>query len=213
MYFHTIILDIMIHQQVQVFMRYSKEVPSTVKVPKNVRLLKWLPQNDLLGHNKTRLFLTHGGANGQFEAVYHAVPMIVFPLFGDQPYNAKRGEYKGFAATMDILNFKPAELVNQINLFFSTNTYRTNIKKASGIFKSRQMNPRQKAVYWIEHVLEFGGRHLGSHALDMPWYQYLMLDIAALILVVVSVVLTIVFVWVKFVCMMFCRTKSKVKKD
>ena len=206
-------LDIMIYQQVQIFMRYSKEVPSTMKLPTNVKLIKWLPQNDLLGHNKTRLFLTHGGANGQFEAVYHAVPMIVFPLFGDQPYNAKRGEYKGFAATMDILNFKPAELVNQINLFFSTNTYRTNIKKASGIFKSRQMNPRQKAVYWIEHVLEFGGKHLRSHALDMPWYQYLMLDIAALLLAGLLLVFVVICISVQCICSMLCRTNMKAKKE
>ena len=54
------------------------------------------------------------------------------------------------------------------------------------------MNPRQTAVHWIEHVLEFGGKHLRSHALDLPWYQYLMLDIAALLLVVVSLVMTVI---------------------
>ena len=204
---------LVVFQQVQVFMRYTRYIPSTIKVPKHVKLLKWLPQNDLLGHNKTRLFLTHGGANGQFESVYHAVPMIIFPLFGDQPYNAKRAEYKGFALTMDILNFTPAELVSNIERFFSTDTYQANVELASRIFRCRDMNPRERAVYWIEHVLEFGGKHLRSHALDMPWYQYLMLDIAALCIVVLFVVMTIMFLWVKFVCMLFCRTKNKVKKD
>ena len=34
--------------------------------PSNVKFLSWLPQNDLLAHNKTKLFITHGGANGDF---------------------------------------------------------------------------------------------------------------------------------------------------
>ena len=49
-------------------------------LPDNVMALEWLPQNELLAHPKTKLFITHCGNNGQFEALYHAVPMIGFPL-------------------------------------------------------------------------------------------------------------------------------------
>ena len=56
----------------------------------NLFLMPWLPQNDLLEHNKTRLFISHCGNNGQFEALYHAVPIICLPVFGDQLYNAAR---------------------------------------------------------------------------------------------------------------------------
>ena len=59
-------------------------------VPSNVMLSKWLPQNDLLGHKKTRLFIAHGGNNGQMEGLYHGLPMIVMPFGGDQMYSAWR---------------------------------------------------------------------------------------------------------------------------
>jgi len=52
-------------------------------------VVPWLPQNDLLGHPATRAFLTHGGIHSLYEAVYHAVPMVVVPIGADQPDNAR----------------------------------------------------------------------------------------------------------------------------
>ena len=37
------------------------------KMPSNVKFMSWLPQNDLLAHNKTKLFITHGGMYGKVE--------------------------------------------------------------------------------------------------------------------------------------------------
>lgn len=174
-------------------MRYSQEVTDALKVPDNVKLLSWLPQNDLLGHKSTQLFITHGGANSQFEALFHAVPMIVFPLFGDQPYNAKRGEYKGYSLTMDILSFTPEQLVTNIRRITHHNSsYSSNIQKGSAIFRSSHLDPRKRALHWIEHVMQYGGEHLRSYALDMPWYQYLMLDVGLCYLCILSVILVLI---------------------
>ena len=46
------------------------------KIVGNVMYLPWIPQNDLLGHINTKIFITHFGDKGQFEALYHGVPMI-----------------------------------------------------------------------------------------------------------------------------------------
>ena len=35
-----------------------------------------MPQNDLLGHERMRAFLTHGGGNSMYESAYHGVPLI-----------------------------------------------------------------------------------------------------------------------------------------
>ena len=72
-------------------------VPEGWTVPKNVHIRSWLPQNDVLGHPNTRLFITHCGNGGQYEAVYHGVPMLGFPLFAEQHVNAQRSFRKGKA--------------------------------------------------------------------------------------------------------------------
>lgn len=45
--------------------------------------------------------MTHGGTNGLYEAVYHAVPLVGIPLFADQPYNLDRLSRRGAAIILD----------------------------------------------------------------------------------------------------------------
>ena len=61
-----------------------------IKIPSNIKLMSWLPQQDLLGHKQIRLFVTHAGLASIEEAVYHGVPLIALPVFGDQPWNAQK---------------------------------------------------------------------------------------------------------------------------
>ena len=192
--------------------RYRLDFPDNVS--SHITLRKWLPQNDLLGNPKIKLFITHGGANSQFESLYHSVPMITFPIFGDQPYNARRTQSKGVAITMNVHTFSADDLTKNILHMASNNSYQTKIEKLSKIYRSRPMSAKQRAVYWIEHVLEYGGDHLMSSALDMPWYEYLMLDIAALI---ITIMIIIICIFYKLLSMTIYRLafsyKSKQKKE
>ena len=47
--------------------------------PENLFLSNWVPQREILSHPKTKLFLTHCGANGVIEAIYFGVAMLGFP--------------------------------------------------------------------------------------------------------------------------------------
>ena len=169
--------------------RYLQEYPKSI--PSHIKLMRWIPQNDLLGHPKVKLFITHGGANGQFEALYNSVPMITMPMFADQPYNARRAEVKGISLTVNIRELKADILVSSIREILFNNSYQENIDRLSQLYRSRPMTPTQRAAYWVDHILEFGGDHMHSSALDMPWYQYLMLDILTLVLLSLSIIVLI----------------------
>ncbi|KAI0213331.1 UDP-glucuronosyltransferase 2B15, partial [Lamellibrachia satsuma] len=146
-------------------------------------MLPWLPQNDLLGHPNTVLFITHCGNNGQYESLYHGVPMIGFPLFSDQHHNAFRMVDHGYGIDMNILTFTANELVNNIHKVLHEKSFKMATQKASDILKSRPMTTQDTAAYWVEHVLKYGGEHLRTGAMDMPLYQFLMLDILLFVLV------------------------------
>ena len=62
----------------------------------------WLPQNSVLGHRNCQVFVTHCGLNGQYQGLYHAVPMLGLPMFYDQFEVANNMVLKGFGINMDI---------------------------------------------------------------------------------------------------------------
>ena len=180
-------------------------------LPSNIHVLPWLPQNDLLGHPNIRLFVTHSGNNGQFEALYHGVPMIGIPVFGDQPYNAIRMQAKGFGIKMSLSGLDSTELVKNIRTVLDNRSFSDNIKLASKIYKSRPLNARERAVYWIEHVLSFGTEHLHSPGIHLPWYQYWVLDVLCFLFSVISVI-SVVFICMIRSCLRACCGKKQKQK-
>nr|XP_012616450.2 UDP-glucuronosyltransferase 2B31-like [Microcebus murinus] len=96
----------------KVLWRFHGKKPDTLGP--NTRLYKWLPQNDLLGHPKTKTFITHGGTNGIYEAIYHGVPMVGIPLFADQPDNIVHMKAKGAAVRVDFNTMSSADLLSAL---------------------------------------------------------------------------------------------------
>ena len=79
---------------------------------KNIKTMSWLPQNDILGHSKVKLFFGHGGISGLFESIYHGVPLVIAPFFGDQFANANTAKHIGIAEKVDLKSITADELVH-----------------------------------------------------------------------------------------------------
>ena len=84
-----------------VIWRLKIQLDQQIKLPSNVHVFPWLPQNSLLAHPNTRLFITHCGNGGQHEAAYHGVPMLGVPLFAEQSHNALRMVHHRIGLQMD----------------------------------------------------------------------------------------------------------------
>ncbi|KAL4112237.1 hypothetical protein QTP88_016062 [Uroleucon formosanum] len=162
--------------------------------PKNVMTRKWFPQREILLHPKVKLFISHGGMSGVYETVDGGVPVLGFPVFYDQPRNIENLVLNGMAISMNLLSITTEKLSNAISELINNEKYAKNAKIASDRFKDRPMTPQQSVVYWTEYVIRHkGASHLKSHALNLTWYQYFMLDIIAVALVFVFLVTFVVF--------------------
>ena len=67
---------------------------------KNINVMDWLPQNDLLAHKDIKAFVSHVGHNSLYESAYHGVPLVCFPPFAEQHANAKKVEHLGLGLTV-----------------------------------------------------------------------------------------------------------------
>uniref|UniRef100_A0A3Q3QCM6 UDP-glucuronosyltransferase n=1 Tax=Monopterus albus TaxID=43700 RepID=A0A3Q3QCM6_MONAL len=195
----------------KVLWRYAGEKPDTLGA--NTRIYKWIPQNDLLGHPKTRAFITHGGTNGIYEAIYHGVPMVGIPMFADQPENMIHMETKGAAVIVDYKSMKTEGLRDAINAVINEKMYKENALRLSIIHHDRPTSPRDEAVFWIEFTMRNkGAKHLRVQAHELTWYQYHSLDVLAFLLAVILLLILLFTKTCSFCFYKYCDRKKKTKR-
>ncbi|KAL6489151.1 hypothetical protein MHYP_G00028920 [Metynnis hypsauchen] len=191
----------------RVIWRHLGEQPSNLG--NNTLLVKWLPQNDLLGHPKTRLFVTHGGTNGVYESIYHGVPVVGVPLLFDQFENMLRLKVRGAAKVVDVTTLDSQEFLKTIQEVLHQPSYRDNMQKLSRLHKDRPMHPLESALYWIEFVMRHkGAAHLRTESYKMPWYSYHSLDVVGLLLAMLFTLVSVVVLIVCFLCLRLCRRQK-----
>jgi glucuronosyltransferase len=74
------------------------------------------------------------------------------------------------------------------------------MKKMSAISKDEPESPINRAVWWTEYVIRHNGaKHLRSAALDLAWYQYLLLDVVAFLFILVAITVLVSYLILKTV--------------
>ncbi|XP_065088496.1 UDP-glycosyltransferase UGT5-like [Ochlerotatus camptorhynchus] len=179
-------------------------------LPPNVLLRKWIPQNDVLVHPNVKLFVTHGGIFGAQEAVYWARPMLFVPFYGDQHGNALKLQKAGVGLTMNIANVTVDEFQGKVREIVENPSFQHSANRLSRLFRDNPTDPLEEAVFWIEYIIRHhGASHLKSAAVRMPWYQYLLLDVVA-----VAVVVLYAIAWLlKCVFIKICGLKQDSDKE
>ncbi|XP_022623824.1 UDP-glucuronosyltransferase 2B15-like isoform X2 [Seriola dumerili] len=195
----------------KVIWRYQGKRPSTLG--NNTLLLDWLPQNDLLGHPKTRVFVAHGGTNGMQEAIYHGVPLVGLPLMFDQHDNFFRMKARGVAKVLDIATLNKDNFLEALEEVLYEPSYREKMTTLSNLHRDQPMKPLDRAIFWIEFVMRHkGAPHLRTESYRMSSIQYYSIDVVAFLLAV-SLLVFIVFISATKFLWRRVFSRSKVKKE
>ncbi|XP_072946230.1 UDP-glucosyltransferase 2-like [Epargyreus clarus] len=162
---------------IEMFFNVFKELPYNFVVkcdvdnithPNNVRLLKWVPQSNLLKHPKLILFITHCGLQSTDETIVAGVPVIGIPMFGDQFLNSEKYFKHKIGIKYEIKHLRADVLKNAIKTVIEDESYRNNVIRLRSIMYDKPQTSLERAIWWTEHVLRHGGaKHLRAPAADM----------------------------------------------
>ncbi|XP_034253455.1 UDP-glucuronosyltransferase 2B15-like [Thrips palmi] len=180
-------------------------------LPPNVRTASWLPQTDVLAHPKMVLFITHGGLMGTTEAVLLGVPMLGIPLFADQEPNVLGYQHLGIALHLPHTEMTKDNMLAAIHKLTDTDKYRKRAREVADLYLDRPRSAAAEALWWTEYVVRNkGAPHLRPLGADMPLYQYLLLDVAAVFL---AAVLAVVLVPVLLVRKLLAKPRAAPAKQ
>ncbi|XP_037614286.1 LOW QUALITY PROTEIN: UDP-glucuronosyltransferase 2A2-like [Sebastes umbrosus] len=195
----------------KVIWRHKGARPATLG--NNTLIVDWMPQNDLLGHPKMKLFVAHGGTNGVQEAIYHGVPVVGLPLFFDQHDNLLRLKDRGAAKVLTLAAVdKDNNFLKAIQEVLNEPSYRMNMQRLSRLHRDLPMKPLDTALFWIDFVIRHkGAAHLKAEAYRLPWYTYHSVDVFLFLAGAVLLVLLTIFISIR--CLYTIMCKRKVKRD
>ncbi|XP_034235715.1 UDP-glucuronosyltransferase 3A1-like isoform X2 [Thrips palmi] len=99
---------------VRILWKMEPEVVGKASLPSNVRIEKWMPQSDILGHPKLRLFVSHCGGLSTHESSSNGVPMLGVPLLVDQFLNVDKVVRNGMARMLPMPEITKARFVADV---------------------------------------------------------------------------------------------------
>jgi UDP:flavonoid glycosyltransferase YjiC (YdhE family) len=182
-----------------------------IALPKNVRIQAWMPQNDILAHPNTKLFISHCGLLSTQESLWYGVPVLGFPVFADQPQNALRLKEQEVSETMSILDFTEEELYETIKKLIEDPKYIKNAKKISKAVRDKPMTALEQATYWTEWVIRNPNIDLEGAAADLNLFQRHSFDVYTVFLLFELLVLYVLYKILTFLYRLIFSSKSKVK--
>ncbi|KAK9746317.1 UDP-glucoronosyl and UDP-glucosyl transferase [Popillia japonica] len=207
-YFIETMLEAFSHLPYRILWKMDEIMPEYQS--NNIHMVTWVSQQDVLRHPNVKAFITQGGLQSIEEAINLKTPLVCIPYFADQFSNCiqveNKVENKGMGIALDYKKMTPRLVQTAIVEVAENKKYLEAATKLSKISTDQPMTGLEKAVWWTEYVLRYNGaKHLRSPAVDMPLYEYFLLDVLALIFVTLLIVTYISLKLTKLVLRRVCR--------
>lgn len=145
---------------------------------------KWLPQRDILCHENVKVAWLHGGYGGSAEAAHCGIPVAMTPMYGDQHLNSAAFVNRGVGTVVSYEDIETENVLKALKFALKPTTAK-NAKELAHSFNTRPMDPKDLAVFWVEHTAEMGERqakYVKPASVNKPWFIYYGLDVISVII-------------------------------
>ncbi|XP_014275846.1 UDP-glycosyltransferase UGT4 [Halyomorpha halys] len=172
----------------RVLMKWEADYDGSL--PSNVMIMKKFPQQDILAHRNCILFITHGGYMSLVETVYHGIPLVGIPFYGDQPKNVIWSQEVGIGVHLSLKNLTEASIKWAVKEVIENKSYRERVQQRSRMVKDRRHSALDEAVFWVEHAIKYPNALTPASAY-MTFLELHMLDLGLTVLVLLIVMVAI----------------------
>lgn len=100
-------------------------------------------------------------------------------------------------------------MLNLVYIF----SYKRNIVRLREIINERPIKPLDEAIWWIEHIMKYGSKHLLPPAFNMSWTEYYEINLIITVLIILVTMFVLLLSTLKLIVCL-CRKKitSKIKQ-
>jgi UDP:flavonoid glycosyltransferase YjiC (YdhE family) len=116
--------------------------------PSHVHLERYVPQSLLFP--RCDLVVTHGGTGTVLTALNHGLPLVIVPVFSDQPDNARRCEQLGVAKVIAPGDRTPEAFRDAVRKVLGDPRYRRNAERLRE--EMAQLPGPEQVVGWLERL-------------------------------------------------------------
>ncbi|CAI5451685.1 unnamed protein product [Caenorhabditis angaria] len=156
---------------------------------KHVLVSNWIPQNGLLHHPKTKLFISHGGLKSVKESICSATPSIFMPMFAEQMRNAWLAKNRGFAKILNKFLLTEKYLLEMINEILKDQKYQNNADKYLSEYFDLPMDSLDEAAFKFNKLAKYNGKlpeYFYPKSIQLGYIQSLNIDLLVLVPVFVG---------------------------
>lgn len=134
-----------------------------------------------------KVFIAHGGLIGMQEAIYHGVPVLGVPIYGDQYNNLLTAKQQGFGNILDYHDINEQNIAALLHDMLKDRSYKDKAEEISRRFLDRPVSALDTAMFWIEYVIRHkGAEFIKNPAARLSWIEYNMLDVYAFVLAIAA---------------------------
>lgn len=112
----------------------STDVPQGLGA--HVRVERYVPHEQVFPH--VAAVITHGGWGTVGRALRHGVPMLIIPLFSDQPLNAHLAHEQGLAYHLPFAQATPEAIRERLQALLADHALHARLKQVSAELRARQ---------------------------------------------------------------------------